>query len=275
MSGNPILLWTVAVLGAYILLVLGLRAGLEGAFLYFPSSHVAMTPRDVGLPFEEVTFTTEDNVDLHGWFVPASSPMTLVWFHGNAGNIGHRVENLKLLHEQLGISIFLFDYRGYGKSQGSPSEEGLYRDADAALRYVMARPDVQLERLVYFGRSLGAAVAVDLATKHAPCGLILEGPFPSVPFMARHAYPFIPVWPFLHSQFNAETKLRNVSSPLLVLYAERDGIVPLEGARRVLEAAAGPKTFHIVPGADHNNTFLVGGKEYYEVLKRFMNGACS
>lgn len=270
---NPLVLWAAVLLGAYGLLVLGLRAGLEGAFLYFPSSRLSMTPGDVGLPFEEVRLAAEDGVELHGWFVPGPGPATLIWFHGNAGNIGHRVEPLKLLREGLGTSIFLFDYRGYGRSAGSPSEAGLYRDAAAALEYVRGRPDVDGQRIVYYGQSLGAAVAAHLATQHPPCGLILEAAFPSVPYMARQAYWFLPVWPFLDSQYNTEEKLRAVRAPVLVLHGEHDSIVPVEASRRIFEAAAGPKRYHVVRGADHNDMFLTGGAEYYGAMRRLVE-AC-
>jgi pimeloyl-ACP methyl ester carboxylesterase len=127
---------------------------------------------------------------LHGWFVPGDRGVTWLWFHGNAGNISHRLENLALLHENLGFSVFLFDYRGYGKSQGKPTEKGVYLDAEAALDYLYSRKDVNRQSIVYFGRSLGTAVAVEMAARHPPDGLILESAFPSISFMARRLYPF-------------------------------------------------------------------------------------
>ena len=137
---------------------------MEERFIFFPDSTVDVTPRDAGLSFEDVYFTTSDGVRLNGWFVPyQGSKITLLWAHGNAGNISHRVENLKLLHQQVNINVFIFDYRGYGRSGGKVSEEGTYKDATAALQYLRSRADVEPKRIIFFGRSLGAAVATDLA----------------------------------------------------------------------------------------------------------------
>ncbi len=186
---------------------------IEHHFIYFPLRELESDPSDLGLPFDEVYFVTQDGVRLHGWFVPGEKDLVWLWCHGNAGNISHRLENLALLHQELGISIFLFDYRGYGRSEGRPSEKGTYLDAEATLAYLHSRGDVNKDRIIYFGRSLGAAVAVEMATRQAPAALILESPFPSVSYMARRLYPFLPVWPLLRTRYDSLSKIGEVQAP--------------------------------------------------------------
>lgn len=266
------------VLGAIAVGGLGLVLGLdviERTFIYFPIRQISRTPADLGLAFEDVFFTSGDGVQLHGWFVPGSGRVTWLWFHGNAGNISHRVPDIRAFHQELGVSVFIFDYRGYGRSGGAPSEDGIYRDAEAALDTLLARGDVDPDTLVYFGRSLGAAVAIELATRHPPRGLVVEGAFSSVPDMARHAYPFLPIWPLLRTQYDSLRKIASIERPLLVIHAERDEVVPLEMGKRLFEAAREPKTFFLVPGAHHNDTSTVGGEGYFRALETFVRSLVS
>ena len=180
-----------------VLLFFAWRSSLiERYFIYFPEGELEEYPSALGLAFEDVFFVASDRVRLHGWFVPGKRDVTWLWFHGNGGNVSHRLENLRLLHDELGVSIFIFDYRGYGHSQGRPSEQGTYRDAEAAIRYVLSRQGTSPDRLVFFGRSLGAAIAVEMASRHLVHGLILESPFPSISYMARLMYPVLP-WSLL------------------------------------------------------------------------------
>ena len=253
------------------LLFVGIRSGvIERSFIYFPDRQLIGDPADYGLPFDDVSFTADDGVQLHGWFVPGESDVTWLWFHGNAGNISHRLENLRLLHDELGVAVFLFDYRGYGRSRGTPSEEGTYRDAEAALAYVLSRPDVDPQRIVYFGRSLGAGVAVELATRQPPFALILESPVPSIADLAKRHYPFLPVSALLRTKYDSLSKIGNVRAPLLVLHGDRDEVVPFEGGRKLFEAAGEPKRFYTISGAGHNDTYVVGGREYFSVLREFV-----
>jgi len=245
---------------------------IEHHFIYFPLPELEADPTNLGLPFEEVYFVTQDGVKLHSWFVPGEKDLVWLWCHGNAGNIGHRLENLALLHRELGVSIFLFDYRGYGRSEGKPSEKGTYLDAEAALAYLQSREDVEGSRIIYFGRSLGAAVAVELATRQPPAALILESPFPSVPYMARRLYPYLPVWPLLRTRYDSLSKMEQIDVPLLVLHGDRDDIVPLEAGRKLFEAAGGDKLFYTIRGAGHNDTYAVGGQDYFDELRRFIQG---
>jgi len=266
------LLWVVllvAVVGS--LAFAGARSGvMERHFIYFPERGLVASPSDFGLAFEDVAFSASDGARLHGWFVPGESDVTWLWFHGNAGNISHRLDNLKIIHDELGVNVFIFDYRGYGLSQGKPTEQGTYQDGEAALAYLRSRRDVNQEKVIYFGRSLGAAVAVEMATRHRPYALVLESPFTSIREMARLTYPFLPVWPFLRTKYDSLAKIGSVEAPVLVLHGDRDDIVPLETGRKLFLAAHEPKEFFVIQGAGHNDTYLVGGDGYLQALRRFV-----
>lgn len=271
------MLWRVPVLTAVCLtgiLGAGMILGLERFALYFPDRPLGATPRTEGLVYEDVWFSASDGVKLHGWLVPApGARVTLVWFHGNAGNIGDRVHNIGYLHRLLRANVFIFDYRGYGQSDGSRSdlsEEATYRDGQGALAYVRARSDAAGTRLVYFGRSLGAAVAVELARAHPPAGLILETAFTTLKDVARVHYPFVPLW-FLQTKYESLRKIPEIRVPLLILHGDRDEVVPLEQAERLYAAANEPKRLYIIRGAHHNDTFVVGGHAYFEEWARFLN----
>jgi len=223
-----------------------------------------------GLPLEDVWFAAADGTKLFGWYVESSgSPTVLLWCHGNAGNIINRLDNLRELYH-LGLSVFLFDYRGYGRSQGRPSEEGLYQDALGAYAYVTQARRIRPERIVLFGRSLGAAVAGEVASQRPAAGLILESSFPSVEALAKFHYFGLPVHWLVGARFNLADKLKHVSVPVLVIHGDQDEIVPIHLGRQVFEAAKDPKAFYLVPGADHNNLYHVGGRLYFQRLKRFV-----
>ena len=248
----------------------------EDSFIFYPYARIEQTPARVRLAFEDVFFTTEDGVQLNGWFVPyPQAQTTLLWFHGNAGNISHRVENIKLLHDKVGINVFIFDYRGYGRSQGTVSEEGTYRDGAAALRYLLSRKDkdVDPKRLIFFGRSLGAAVAAEQALQYPCQALILETPFASIAKMARAAFPFLPITSLLRTRYDTEDKVRRIKTPLLVIHGDQDDIVPYNHGKQVFAAAPEPKEFYTIRGARHNDTYIVGGDAYFAVLKNFIERA--
>ena len=244
---------------------------LEDRFIFFPTGDLVGTPSDVGLEYQDVYFTSEGH-RLHGWFIPGRHDITWLWMHGNAGNISHRLDNISLIHDRLGVNMLIFDYRGYGQSEGRPSEQGTYRDAEAALAYLRDLPGVNQERIVLFGRSLGAAVAVELAIRETVAGLILESAFTSVPAMAKAAYPFLPVGPLLRTRYDSLARIGRVSPPLLVLHSPEDEIVPYKQGRELYEAAPEPKAFHTIAGGGHNETYLRGGEAYWLALDRFMEG---
>ncbi len=247
---------------------------MEERFIFYPSPIIEQTPADLGLPFDDVFFTTSDGLRLNGWFVPYDrTDVTLLWFHGNAGNISDRLENIRLIHDKVAINTFIFDYRGYGRSNGKISEEGTYKDGEAALKYLRERADVDPTKIVFFGRSLGASVAAEIATRQRCLALILETPFASVREMARVAFPFLPIGPFLRTRYDTVEKIKKVRGPLLVLHGDRDEIVPFDQGRKVFETAPGTKEFYTIRGAHHNDTYIVGGDAYFSVLKDFINRA--
>lgn len=232
--------------------------------IFFPQRDLDGTLADRGLEFKDVFFEASDGVRLHGWFVPGTTDKTIVWFHGNAGNIGHRVDNIAELHNRLGVSIFIFDYRGYELSDGSPSEKGTYLDAEAALAYVGSREDAGAGEGIYFGRSLGCAVAAELAVRSPPNALILESGFTSVQEMASVHYPVIGVFGRLvQTRFDCRAKLWDIHVPVLVMHGDRDEIVPFSMGRKLYEAANEPKRLYALEGAGHNDTYVAGGDGYY------------
>jgi fermentation-respiration switch protein FrsA (DUF1100 family) len=248
-------------------LALMLRS-LEASLIYFPLKEYAVLPRDLGLDAEDLSLDSEGGAKLKGWRIPGGGRRALLYFHGNAGNISHRLERVKMLVESLGLDVFLVDYRGYGRSTGRPSEEGLYADGEAIYRAAVARGFAP-ERIVLFGESLGCAVAVETALRH-PCGaVILESPFLSVAAMFRRYYPFIP--PFLiRTRFDNAAKIPDLRVSKLIVAAERDDVVPSSHARQLFDLAVPPKDFYVIRGATHNDTYVIGGKEYLDVWKEFL-----
>ena len=227
-----------------------------------------------GLPLEGVSFQAADGTELFGWFVPSVTPApVMLWCHGNAGNIIHRLENLAELHH-IGFAVFLFDYRGYGRSGGRPSEEGLYQDALAAYGHLTNARGVEPRRIVVFGRSLGSAVAGNLASRRPAAGLILESAFPSIQDLAKSYMWGLPAHWFLAARFDLAARLREVHMPVLVIHGDRDQIVPLRFGEQVFEAARPPKAFYRVNGADHNNLPVIGGEPYFRRLKKFADDVC-
>ncbi len=267
--------WRIPLLMAG-LLGAGMLLGLERYLIYAPDRQLETTPQSAGLAYEDVRFPAGDGTMLHGWLIPApDARLTLLWFHGNAGNIGHRVDNIKYLHRLLRLNVFIFDYRGYGQSAGTHSdlsEEATYRDAEGALTYLRGRRDLAHTRLVYFGRSLGASIAVEAARHHPPAALILETPFTSLKEMARVALPFLPLGSLLRTKYDSLSKIREIRVPLLILHGDRDDVVPYEQGRRLFDAANEPKTFYRIRGARHNDTYIVGGQPYFDAWARFLEG---
>ena len=228
-----------------------------------------------GLPLEEVWLPVDEAVTVFGWFIDAG-PTTpvLLWCHGNAGNVSHRLENIRQLY-QRGISVMIFDYRGYGQSTGEPSEAGLYQDALASYDYLIQQRRISPERLIIFGRSLGSSVAGEVAIRRTSAGLMLEGSFPSIQAMSDHHYFGLPAQWFMDVDFNLAQKVRMLQVPLLVIHGEQDSIVPMPLGRQVFEAANEPKWWYAVSGAEHNDVPFVGGESYYREMALFIQRAFS
>ncbi len=257
----------LSVLGA-LLLFLGLVRYLEKTSLFYPSRVMSGTPHDAGMAFEEVYFSAEDGVRLHGWFIPApSARLNLLYFHGNAGNISGRVDKIALLRT-LGFNVLVFDYRGYGRSAGKPSELGLYRDGRAAYDLLAGRKDVGRLPIVLYGASLGGAVAVDVATHRRPAALITEETFTNAGDMARVYYPVVPTF-LLSLRLDSDRKLASIICPKLFIHSPQDEIVPMAVGRKLFAAAAGPKEFLEVEGG-HNEIFFRSADKVKAGIQAFL-----
>lgn len=262
----------IAILVAAAALGVGFLAVTQRQFLYFPQPREVPPIASVFANGEDVRFRTDDGLTLAGWFVPAATagraPAVLV-LNGNAGNRFHRAPFAHAL-SRAGFAVLLFDYRGYGGNPGAPTEQGLRADARAAARYLAARDDVDARRIAYFGESLGAAVAIGLATEATPAALVLRSPFTSLVDMRKLHYPLLPFDFLLLDRYPAIDQIARVTAPVLVIAGERDEVVPPENSRRLFEAANEPKRFVLIPAAHHNDPALLSGPRLVEEVVRFL-----
>ncbi len=241
---------------------------LEPYLIYFPTRTLEATPADIGLAYEDVFLTTEDGVRIHGWFLPnPSATWTILFFHGNGGNISHSLKRLQVF-QQLNLQTLIFDYRGYGQSEGFPSEKGLYVDALTMYEYLVQQKGIPPGRMILYGGSLGGGVAIDLATRVPVAALICEGCFPSIIEIGKIAYPFLPVSLLARSRYDSLKKVPHLTMPKLFLHARKDEVVPFELGFRLYQASAEPKTFFELKGG-HNDAFLVTGEPLLQQLKNF------
>ena len=258
-------------------LLLALLVVLQRQLIYFPD------PAEVGragdeLPqAREVTLKTADRLELGAWFVPAGQPdrgVTVLVANGNAGNRRMRAPLAAAL-ARSGLSVLLFDYRGFGGNPGTPSEEGLARDARAAHRFLVHEAGVRPERLLYYGESLGAAVVTRLATEQAPAGLVLRSPFTDLASVGRAHYPFLPIHrSLLRDRYPVADLIPRVTAPTTVVYGTRDSIVPPDQSRAVAAAAAGPTRVVAVEGADHNDRALLDGSDLIDAVVELCDRVC-
>ena len=234
--------------------------------VYFPATRQPALPEGV----EQVFYVTDDGVELAGWFLPVREQMgTVVVFPGNAGHREARLPLARALSDR-GLSTLLVDYRGYGGNPGSPTEKGLNADARAAVEYLTTRRDVDRDRLVYFGESLGAGVAVSLATTHPPAALVLRSPFTSLPDVGAHHYPWLPASALARDRYpNIET-IDRVDAPVLIVAGSADRIVPPEQSRRLYDAVPGTKRLVVIDGAGHNDFALLSGDELIDATVAFV-----
>ncbi|MEA2003119.1 MAG: alpha/beta hydrolase [Actinomycetota bacterium] len=262
----------VVIVALALLSVVGVMWAFQRRFIYFPSQVLP----DVAavLPgAAEVTFPTEDGLTLAAWLVPAAGHAnggTVVVFNGNAGNRGDRTPLAQALAER-GYGVLLVDYRGYGENPGSPTEVGLLADARGAVAYLETRPDVDADRLAYFGESLGAAVAIGLAEQRPPAALVLRSPFVSLPEVGSVHYPFLPTSVLLWDRYPNLERIRGIEVPVIVVAGSADSIVPVAQSQRVYEAASEPKIFVMIAGADHNDFELTAGDELVAEVAAFLD----
>jgi len=245
---------------------------IERLLVYYPTRQIRENPGTVGLDYQDIYLVTDDHVRLHGWFIPyEAAGCTLLVFHGNGGNIGDRVEWIEMLH-RLGVNVFIIDYRGYGKSEGDPFEEGLYRDARAAWQWWKHERQSRGEKLILFGESLGGAVAIHLAGSVSPAGLIVQSTFTSAWDMAKTMMPIGLLQPLINVHFDSAKAMAQVRCPKLIIHGTQDEIVPFRLGRRLFEQAPDPKAFYSVPNAGHNDLPWVAGEEYSRRLRMFISG---
>src|SRR5574341_1213800 len=274
MHGGRILIGVGAVTAAVVILV-ALAWLFQRRLIYLPSPGRVPPAPAVLHAGEDVAFDTADGLRLAGWFVPAATGRSRATVMVLGGNAGNRVARAPLAAElsRAGLSVLLVDYRGYGGNPGSPSERGLLADARAARAYLAARGDVDPARLVYFGESLGAAVAVKLAVEQPPMALVLRSPFTSLADIGRVQYPFLPVRLLLRDRYAALERVGGLRCPVLVVAGAADGIVPWEQSRRLAGAIPEPKRFVLIPNADHNSLELLAGQRVIGAVVRFVAGA--
>ncbi|NOR72660.1 MAG: alpha/beta fold hydrolase [Mariprofundaceae bacterium] len=253
------------------LFVSGWMLMFEDQYIYYPTREIHNTPETVGLKFQDIHLTTGDGIALHGWLIPhPNARFTLLHFHGNAGNISHRLHLYEQWH-RMGLSLFAIDYRGYGKSEGTPSEAGFYSDARAAWKELVKRQKVPASQIIIAGRSLGCAVAAKLATETKPAALVMETPFTSIPDMAAEHYPWIiPIQFLTQTQFNTLDLIGQVDAPTMVISAENDEIVPTIMSEKIYAGANEPKQFVTLSG-NHNDFDIVSSSTYARAWNRWLN----
>lgn len=244
----------------------------EKGIVFFPERRFVGTPHDWGIElFEDVFFPAADGTRLHGWWVPGpDSRGVIVWFHGNAGNISHRLDNLRRLLDAVGFSIFIFDYREFGRSEGSISKAGTFFDAEGVLRYLTVERKLNPGNLLLFGRSLGTALAVHLGRFIEPLGMVLEAAFTSTMEMLRRYFPFGVPSSLTQTMYESLLYIDVITCPILFIHGANDEAIPISMGRTLYDKAIAPKFFYEVPYADHNDTYLVGGEAYFEKWRSFV-----
>jgi fermentation-respiration switch protein FrsA (DUF1100 family) len=269
MTGTwKLLLYAVCIYGALAAFVYFRQSSL----IYYPNTpgrDLDATPAHIGLGYEDVELIAEHDIKLHGWFIPNETAKgTVLFFHGNAGNISHRLESIQIFH-RLGLDVFIIDYRGYGQSEGKATETGTYRDAEAAWHYLVKTRGTNAQQTVIFGRSLGASIGAWLASQYAPAALIVESGFASVPSMARRLYPFLPVRWLTHFEYGTKKYVENITCPVLVVHSRDDEIIPFEEGREIFAAAVEGRQFLEISGG-HNDGFITSGSIYIEGPRSFI-----
>lgn len=268
-----ILLTTLAIAGGGYLLLCLLLYLLQERMVFLsriPGRTLEATPQLLGLAYDDVTIETSDGIPIHGWYVHADDPRgTILFLHGNAGNISHRLDSIAIFNE-LGFDTFIFDYRGYGQSGGSTSEEGTYVDAESAWLYLVEQRGVAPHDIVIFGRSLGGAIASWLAARYDAGGVIVESSFTSAADMAASLYPFLPARYLVRLKYPADEYIAHARSPVLVVHSRDDEIIPFHMGEALYGSAPEPKELLELSG-DHNTGFYMNRVRYTEGLSRFLS----
>ncbi len=271
-AGRPFLRhwFTTSIIAGAILAFMSTHI-LERMFVYFPTSEIEADPSAIGLAFQDINPVTQDGVKLHGWFIPHTGARTaFLLFHGNAGNISHRLDWIQMLHD-LETQIVIIDYRGYGRSAGKPFEQGLYLDALAAYDWWIKNHGAEGNKLILFGESLGGAVAVDLAAKVPVDGIVLQSTFSSARDMAKAMIPLGLLQPFIGVQFDSASKIRSLRCPKLFIHGSLDETVPYSLGRKLYASCLPPKNFYVVNLAGHNDLLTRAAGSYSTQLRTFLS----
>ena len=264
------IIWIVIIIAGVYVAFAGYLFVSQSRYVYYPERILSTDPGSIGLSLESVQLETADGVKLSAWYIPNESATDVILFcHGNAGNISHRLDSIRIFN-RMGLSVLIFDYRGYGQSEGSPSEIGTYQDAEAAWQYLIQEQQVKPDRIIVFGQSLGGAVAAWLAQRHTPGALILESTFTSVPDIAAKLYPYLPVRLLLRFKYDTAAYLEGVNCPVLIVHSPDDEMMPFRHGQRLFETAKEPKEFLKISGS-HNEGFITSGKRYEEGLNAFIS----
>lgn len=241
----------------------------QGSMLYYPSREIEATPGNIGLDFKEITLKTKDDINISAWYIPAEAERgALLFCHGNAGNISHRLDSIRIFHD-LNLSVLIFDYRGYGKSKGSPTENGTYLDAESAWDYLVNVRHVKPEKIILFGRSLGSAIAAETAIRRKAGAIIIESGFTSIPDLGAKFFPHLPVRLISRYHYSTIDKVGMIDIPKLFIHSRQDELIPFEQGIRLFEKASAPKEFLQITGS-HNEGFLTSGRVYTEGLDSFI-----
>lgn len=258
--------------GAYAVLCIYVYF-MQSSLIFYPDiagRDLVTTPETIGLTYQDIELRTEDHTKLHGWFIPNNNAKgTVLFFHGNAGNISHRLDSIKIFH-RMDLNVFIIDYRGYGQSEGHTTEKGTYQDAQAAWNYLTQTRGISESKIIIFGRSLGASIASWLASQHTPAALILESGFTSAPSMGQRLYPFLPIRWLARYQYNTKQYVSAISCPVMVAHSKDDDIIPYDEGRDIFNAAPEPRRFLDMRGG-HNDGFIVSGSDYTEGLRSFIH----
>ena len=240
-----------------------------------PGRELVTSPKNMGLDYEDVELVTEDNIKLHGWFIPANKDLviqkqaTVLFFHGNAGNISHRMDSIRQFHK-MGLNVFIIDYRGYGQSTGKTTEAGTYKDAESAWHYLTVTRSIKENEIIIFGRSLGGSIGAWLATRHTPVALIIESSFSSALSMGQRFYPYLPLRLLSRYRYDTKEYIKKTHCPVLVAHSRNDEIIPYDEGRNIFNAAPEPKQFLEMQGG-HNDGFIISGSSYVNALESFIN----
>ncbi len=238
--------------------------------VFVPTKKYINTPELYNLSYENYILTTKDGEKINSWFIPHPNPhSTLLFLHGNGGNISTRLDSINIFH-QLGLSVFIIDYRGYGNSSGIPSEEGTYIDAETAWLFLKNKMDIDTNNIIIFGRSLGGAIAIWLAQKYNPSALIVESSFTSIIDMGRYNYPYLPISLLAMIKYPSDERISSINIPKLFIHSMDDDIVPYKFGQQLFELAVPPKEFLKISGS-HNNGFIMSGDKYINGINEFLN----